>query len=143
MISNVAGVGSRCSSVWLFSFCLDLERILSFIVLLSLNRINFSFSLFFTVNVIDWLLLILFFVMNSIKISPCAEPMRRDAFFFHLKKKTQPWQDPVSTLLSCYLELPLFCLYDKSEEISISHINICNTLMVSMLCKMHTFSFRI
>ena len=39
----------------LLSFCQDIERISSFIVLPSSKRIYFDFSLFFTVNVIDWL----------------------------------------------------------------------------------------
>ena len=39
---NDARVGGRCSSVWLSSFRLDLERISSFIVLPSSNRINFG-----------------------------------------------------------------------------------------------------
>ena len=32
-------------------------------------------------RLVEKLLLFLFFVINSINISPCAEPMRRDAFF--------------------------------------------------------------
>ena len=37
-----------------FFFCQDLERIWSFIILPSSNRINFGLCLFFTTKVIDW-----------------------------------------------------------------------------------------
>ena len=45
----------RCSNVWVcVLFCLDHERISSYIVPLSLNWVNFGLSLFLTANVIDW-----------------------------------------------------------------------------------------
>ena len=115
-----------CSSVWMcVLLSLDIERISSFIVIPSSNRINFGLSLFFLPRrsqigrkiTFDFI-----FVRNPINISLCVKPIRRDAFFFLFWKKSRSRQHPVSGLLSCLLELPLFCLYDKSEEISISHI---------------------
>ena len=76
------------SSVWLcVLLCLDLEGILSFIVFSSSNRINFGLSLFFFEGhrLVQKIAFILFFVRNSINISPYAEPMGRDPFF-HFEK---------------------------------------------------------
>ena len=94
MLFKVAGAGSWCSGIWLcILFSLDLERILSFIVLSSSIQINFGLSLFFTAKVLDWLknyFWFFFFLINSINISPCVEPMCRDEFFPFWKKISAP-----------------------------------------------------
>ena len=82
---------------------LDFEGILSFIVLPSSNWINFGLSLFFTVKVIDWLKItfnLIFLMRNSVDISPCMEPMLRDAFF-SFWKNSRFRQHLVSALQSC------------------------------------------
>ena len=89
-------VGARpMSSVWLCVLLyLDLEGILSFIVFPTSNRVNLGLSLFFTTKGHmkvcrcsgDWLKNYFFYFPW---ISPCAERMRRDAFF-SFKKYLSP-----------------------------------------------------
>ena len=70
--------------------CLDLERISSYSSPFLKSDQLWSFFLFFFFyrgghRFVKKLLSILFFVINSINISPCAEPMRKDAFH-HFEK---------------------------------------------------------
>ena len=63
-----------------------------------------SFFNFLPRRLVENLLWILFFVINSINVLPCAKPMSRDTFFFFffvISKISRPWQHPVSALLSC------------------------------------------
>ena len=59
-------------------------------------------------------------MINSITILPFTEPMCKDAFFYFEKISAPVISSECPPVL--LWELPLFCLYHKSEEISISHI---------------------
>ena len=76
----------RCSSSGCVLLCLNLEWILYSSLFLKSDQL-WSFFIFFTANVVDWLknyFWFYFFVRNSINISPCTEPVHGDAFFFFL-----------------------------------------------------------
>ena len=101
----------RCSTIWVcVPLCLNLKRILSFIVLSSSNQINLDLSLFLTVK-IDWKI-----TFDFIFCEKCYQhfTVHREVLFFHFRKTSWPQQHPVSVVLSCSLELPLFCLFNKS-----------------------------
>ena len=138
---QVAGVSGWCSSVWFWLLSLSGQWKNLFFYsspILKLDQL-WSFFIFYWEGhrLVEKLLLILFFIINSINISPCADPVCRDAFF-SFWKKSQLWQHMVSALLSFKMELPLFYLYDKSEEISISHITrICSEQRTTLSIQMY------
>ena len=96
---NVAGVASRYSNVWLCVFFLSGHRrnLVFYSSPFFKSDQLWSFVIFYREGhrVVEKLLLILFFAINSIKISPCAESMRRDTFF-SFWKKSWSWQHLVS-----------------------------------------------
>ena len=104
---NVEGVAvdvltSGCAGL----LCLDLERILSFMILLFSNWINFGLLYYLLRRsyhrLVNKLLLILSFMRNSVNISLCTELMGRDAFFFHFEKTLGP--DNIWWVLSCLVD---------------------------------------
>ena len=110
---NVAGVAVDVLAYgWAVLLCLGPQRNLVFYNSLCLKSDQiWSFFIFYRKGrrLIEELLLILFFVRNSINISLCSEPMYRDAFFFFSFLKIF-WsrQHLVSALQSIRIAIILF-----------------------------------
>ena len=117
---QMAGVSGQCSSVWLYLLSVrTFKGISSFKVLPSENLINFGLSLFSFLQrsqISQKITFNCFLIINSFYISLCAE-----TYFFILKKISA-----LATSSECspilLIGIAIILLYDKSEEISVSHI---------------------